>query len=122
MKTEASQATKLRRTAWCVLICGLSMAVACVVLAGASLYLRGVSERYWRAEQVEPFKQDCMSALASSPDVAERFRRFCDHFDIATETAQEYMLFLAFFSFVFSGLGIGQALFARMVLKQIKRK
>jgi hypothetical protein len=120
MKKKTPPLVKLRRAAWSGLVFGWLIAFLFSICGGASMHLRSTSQRYWRAEQVEPFKQDCLSALASTPDVAKRFEAFCRHFKIATETAQEYMSFFAFFCFVVAGLGIVHAQFSHSVLKQMK--
>ena len=121
MKNKANQIYQLRRNAWFSLVGGWVVAIVFLTVAVASMYLRTTSKHYWRAEQVQPFKRDCLSALASSPSVAKRFERFCAHFEIATETAQDYMSFFSLFSVVGAIFGIGNALFAQNVLKHARQ-
>ena len=122
MNDRADTTRQVRRTAWLSLVGGWVTTIVFLSVAAASMYLRGTSHRYWQDEQVQPFKRDCLSALASSPSVAQRFDRFCGHFEIAAETAHDYMSFFAIFSGIGAILGMGHALFAQSVLKFMKQE
>ena len=121
MKRKRTPTERLRRSAWVGFVGGWLLAVLFVVMATATMHLRATAARHWPPEQVEPFRRDCLAALAPSPQVAERFEGFCSLFNFATSTAEDFMLWFAFFSVLIAVTSAGHAVFAEKVLRHLKQ-